>query len=120
MSEQNLDWMRRDIENAREKYLLENPVISVFDALRKYTEEFESTLDSEHEIAVMLTSFGGIQLFHAQTISYSEPNLITFYGVTPEGEKVQLVQHVSQLNFMLKAVKKIEEKPFRVGFVHSE
>ena len=74
-------------------------------------------LDDEHEIGVRLASFGGVVLFHAQQICFTKPNVITFFGVTEEGEKVQLIQHVIQLSFLLKAVKKRDEKPNRIGFI---
>jgi hypothetical protein len=35
---------------------------------------------------------------------------------TADGNECVLIQHISQLNFMLKAVKPVEDKPFRVGF----
>jgi len=94
-----------------------NPVVEVCETLKRYVEEFEHTLDEEHEVGVRLASFGGVVLFHAQQIGFSKPNVITFYGVTEEGDKVQLIQHVSQLNFLLKSVKKREEKANRIGFL---
>jgi len=43
---------------------------------------------------------------------------VTFYGSDPAGGKTQLVQHVSQLNVMLRALpKEVEaEAPNRIGF----
>ena len=92
----------------------------VCQAIKKYVEDFEAQLDEEHEVGVRLASFGGVVLFHAERIGFSTPNVISFYGLTEEGEKVQLIQHVSQLNFLLKAVKKMEEKPRRIGFIWEE
>ena len=104
---------------AEQAHLRNNPVVGVCEALRRYVEEFERTLDDEHEVGVRLASFGGVLIFHAQQIGFSKPNVITFYGVTEEGENVQLIQHVSQLNFLLKSVKKREEKANRIGFLWS-
>lgn len=98
-------------------HLRNNPVIEVCQAIQSYVEKFESGLDEEQEVGIRLASFGGIVLFHAEKIGFSAPNVVTFYGVTGEGEKVQLIQHVSQLNFLLKAVKKLEEKANRIGFI---
>jgi len=102
---------------AETAHLRNNPVIEVCQAIREYVENFEAQLDEEHEVGVRLASFGGVVLFHAEKIGFSTPNVISFYGVTEEGDKVQLIQHVSQLNFLLKAVKKIEENPRRIGFM---
>jgi hypothetical protein len=101
---------------AEKKHRQDNPVIDVCKAIKDYVEEFERELDDEHEIGIRLASFGGVVVFHAEKIGFSKPNVITFYGVTEEGERVQLIQHVSQLNFLLKAVKKREDKPTRIGF----
>lgn len=110
----NLDVMSRITEDA---HLRNNPVIQVCNAIQDYVETFEHELDEEHEIGIRLASFGGIVAFHAQQIGFSKPNVITFYGITDEGERVQLIQHVSQLSFLLKAVKKQKEKPNRIGFL---
>ena len=107
-------------EIAEAAYLKNNPVIHVCQAIQKYVETFEAQLDEEHEVGVRLASFGGVVVFHAERIGFSAPNVITFYGITEEGEKLQLIQHVSQLNFLLRSVKKMEEKPRRIGFIWEE
>ncbi len=104
-------------EIAAAAYLRNNPVIQVCQAIQKYVETFEANLDEEHEVAVRLASFGGVVMFHAEQIGFSTPNVITFYGTTEEGERLQLIQHVSQLSFLLRSVKKLEEKPKRIGFI---
>ena len=52
-------------------------------------------------------------------IGYQNPDIMYFYG-TVNGNQAQLIQHVSQLNFMLMAVPKDlpERKPRRIGFVN--
>lgn len=64
-----------------------------------------------------LISFGQALTFHMMAIGYTAPSLVTFYGLTDSGDRVQLVQHVSQLSFLLMAVKKLKEKPTRIGFL---
>lgn len=102
---------------AEDAHLRNNPVIQVCKAIKDYVETFEGDLDEEHEVGIRLASFGGVVVFHAQKSGFSKPNVITFYGATEDGEKVQLIQHVSQLSFLLKAVKKQEKKPDRIGFL---
>ena len=101
-------------------HLRNNPVIEICQAIKSYVENFERDLDEEHEIGIRLASFGGIVFFHAQQIGFSKPNIITFYGVTDEGDKVQLIQHVSQLNFLLKAVKRREDKKNPIRFIYDD
>ncbi len=93
-----------------------NTVIDAHKSLLSYVQEFEQQLDEEHEVGVRLVSFGSEVKIHVHKIDYSPPNIITFYGVTANRENMQLIQHVSQLSFLLMAVKKIGDKPYRIGF----
>ena len=65
-------------------------------------------------------SFGRQVTLHVHRVGYSTPAIITFDGVTEEGERVQLIQHVSQLSFLLVAVKKLESQPRRIGFIDTD
>ena len=51
-------------------------------------------------------------------MGYFDPDIVTFYGSDPSGARTQLVQHVTQLNVMLRAVPKhVDQKePNRIGF----
>lgn len=79
--------------------------------------EFERGLDNNHEVAVKLTSFGQSITLAVTGIGYSNPSILIFYGYV-NGNKATLVQHMSQLNFLLLSVKKADpEKPARrIGF----
>ena len=81
-------------------------------------KEFEETLDDEHEIALRLASFGQSVTLSVTDIGYSNPSTLVFYGLIGD-QPATLIQHVSQLNFLLMAVKKAEpDKPARrIGFV---
>lgn len=82
-----------------------------------YIQKFEETLDNEHEAAMGFA--GGHQgVLRIEGMGYFDPDIITFYGSDPSGEKAQLVQHVSQLNVMLRAMPKLKktEAPQRIGF----
>lgn len=94
-----------------------NPVVSIAENLKKYVIDFEAQLDADHEVALRIASFGGVIFFHAETIGFANPDLVTFIGVTDEGERVQLVQHYTQLSFLLKAVKKLQPEARRIGFL---
>ena len=86
-----------------------------YERLVLYIQKFEETLDTDHEVGM---GFAGSDagMIHIQGMGYFAPDMITFYGVDPSGAKTQLVQHVSQLNVMLKAAPKINKEPLRIGF----
>jgi hypothetical protein len=105
------------MEIAREQYQYNNPVIGVFEALGDYIKEFEAELDQDHEIGARIVQFGSSLQIHVQNVGYTPPSLITFSGKTSEGDPVQLIQHVSQLSFLLVSLKKIDEQPYRIGFI---
>ena len=95
---------------------ISDPVISAYKALVTYINDFQDDLDDEHEVGARLVSFGNEVRFHIQEVGYTAPTLITFTGVMDNGDRVQLVQHVSQLSVLLVAVAKREDKPYRIGF----
>lgn len=80
-------------------------------------KEFEDELDDEHEVALKLTSFGQAILLNVTDIGYSNPSIIHFYGYV-NGQKSHLIQHVSQLSFLMIATPKAEPEkpPRRIGF----
>lgn len=82
-----------------------------------YIQNFEEQLDNEHEVAMGFTgSDAGV--LRIEGIGYFDPDIVTFYGTDTSGAKTQLVQHVSQLNVILRAMpRKPEHKePYRIGF----
>ena len=93
-----------------------NPAKSAYNRLLEYIKDFEKNLDEEHEVGARLVSFGTTHTFHIQNLDYYGPDIITFYGKTDKGDEVQLIQNISQLNVLLIAMKKLEEKPKRIGF----
>ena len=78
---------------------------------------FEEQLDDNHEIALNLASFGTNKTMRVTDIGYHNPNLIFFYGIVDDREST-LIQHVSQLNFLLTSVEKPDpaKPPVRIGF----
>ena len=59
---------------------------------------------------------GGI--LKIEGLGYFDPDVVTFYGSDQTGARVQLVQHVTQLNVLLRAMPKTEDapEPRRIGF----
>ena len=82
-----------------------------------YIARFEETLDAEHEVAMGFTD-GGTGIIRIEGMGHFDPDLVTFYGTDPRGAKVQLIQHVTQLSVLLRAIPKRrpEAEPRRIGF----
>lgn len=78
---------------------------------------FQDQLDEDHEVGLLLTAFGTSVLMQVTDIGYQNPDLLYFYGYV-NGTKAQLIQHSSQLNFLLTSVEKEDKsKPARrIGF----
>jgi|SRR5665213_2495886 len=94
-----------------------NPAEWSYKKLMKHFKTFEDGLDNDHEIGARLVSFGQAVTFHIESMGYDGPNIISFYGISENGESVQLIQHVSQLSVLLVALKKLKDKPRRIGFL---
>ncbi|MDX1785832.1 DUF6173 family protein [Roseovarius sp. ZX-A-9] len=94
-----------------------SPAQWAYERLILYIQNFEKTLDNEHEIAMGFTG-GDAGILRIEGMGYFDPDIVTFYGSDPAGGKTQLVQHVSQLNVLLRAVTKPEPaaEPTRIGF----
>ena len=82
-----------------------------------YLKKFEEGLDDGHEIAM---GFAGTDagVLKIEGMGYFDPDIVTFYGSDQGGAKMQLVQHVTQLSVVFRAVPKAVEtaKPNRIGF----
>ncbi len=80
-------------------------------------KEFEDSLDDAHEVGVKLASFGETVLMTVTDIGYSNPTTLVFHGLV-NGKKATLIQHISQLNFLLLGLERQDpSKPkFQIGF----
>ena len=76
-----------------------------FDVLKKYIQEYESSLDSDHEVALMFTNFGQTIIMQVTEIGYEKSVALIFKGYVG-GKMSTLVQHVNQLNLLLTSVDK--------------
>ena len=82
----------------------------------RWINDFEQSLDQDHEVGARLVTFGANTTFHIDDVGYWGPDIITFYGTGEDGKKVQLLQHISQLSVLLVAVDKVAPKAKRIGF----
>lgn len=94
-----------------------SPAEWAYQRLILYIQNFEKMLDGEHEVAMGFTDTGG-GFLRIEGLGHFDPDIVTFYGKDQTGTKVQLVQHVSQLNVLLRAMPKevSAEAPRRIGF----
>lgn len=94
-----------------------SPAQWAYERLILYIQNFEQTLDGDHEVAMGFTG-GDAGVMRIEGMGFFDPDVITFYGSDGTGARTQLVQHVSQLNVMLRALPKtVEDKPAnRIGF----
>ena len=99
-----------------------NPATWAYDHLQEIVKEFEGDLDDEHEIGLKIVSLGQTGLYHVQDIDYWPPYILVFRCLDSDGAKVTLIQHHTQLNFLLTALPKADaQRPARrVGFAVQE
>ena len=64
-------------------------------------QQFDEDLSENEEVGMRLVAFGQTIVFHVTSLGYQNPNFILLNGLMQTGERVQLVQHVSQLSFLL-------------------
>lgn len=99
----------RDYDNADWQY----------EKICEQIDDFQNRLDDEHEVALLLTNFGQSIILRVSELGYQNPCLIYYYGYSND-KYCQLIQHISQINFLLMAVPKQDpEKPARrvvIGF----
>ncbi len=92
-----------------------------YEKIMEEIQNFEKNLDEEHEIALKLTSFGSSITMIITSIDYQNPDMLYFYGFV-NGKNAQLIQHVSQLNFLITSIERQDKtKPARrIGFTTSD
>lgn len=80
-------------------------------------KQFQADLPEDHELGLQLTGSGGGQSLHVRGMGFKNPNIIEFYGMLEGARQVVVIQHLSQLNFMLIAVPPpADQPPYRIGF----
>ena len=94
-----------------------SPAEWAYDRIAIYIRNFETHLDATQEIAM---GFAGSDagILKIEGLGFYDPDILSFYGTDENGAKTQLIQHVTQLSVMLRAVPKAvpAEPPRRIGF----
>ncbi len=115
--------MRKASAQKMPKSVMDKPVSQkspaqwAYERVVLYLKNFEEQLDSDHEVAMGFTG-GESGVLRIEGMGYFDPDIVTFYGTDAIGGRTQLVQHVSQLNVMLRAMRKEikDAAPNRIGF----
>lgn len=94
-----------------------SPAEWAYERLILFIQNFEEQLDNTEEVAIGFTG-GEAGVLRIEGIGFFAPDIVTFYGTDEEGARTQLIQHVSQLNVMLRALPKVPDhaEPARIGF----
>ena len=94
-----------------------SPAEWAYERLILYIQNFEAQLDNEHEVAMGFAG-GDAGVIRIEGMGFFDPDIVTFYGSDASGARTQLVQHVSQLSVILRALPKTTEaaEPRRIGF----
>lgn len=88
-----------------------------FEIIKQYVESFQADLDPEHDVGLLLTHFGQTILMEVTEIGYEYSALMVFKGFV-NGQFATLIQHISQLSFLLTAIPKEPDIPKRkIGFI---
>ncbi|WP_238368733.1 DUF6173 family protein [Mesobacterium pallidum] len=94
-----------------------SPARWAYERLILYIRNFEKQLDNEHEVAMGFAG-GDAGVLRIEGMGYFDPDIVTFYGVDESGARTQLIQHVTQLAVILRALPRPsgEPAPRRIGF----
>lgn len=94
-----------------------SPAQWAYERIILYIRNFEEQLDGDQEVAIGFTG-GDAGVLRIEGMGYFDPDIVTFYGSDESGAKTQLIQHVSQLSVMLRAlpIPKQSTTPSRIGF----
>ena len=99
----------------------ENPAEWAFVRLSKLIQDFEKGLDRDEEIAAHLVGGPGDATMQIDEVGFWGPDFIMFTGKNADGRPVRLIQHYGQINVLLNARRKPEEREARrIGFQLSE
>lgn len=89
---------------------------TMYSRIVKAISDFEKELKPDEEIGAQLASFGQSVTIAIEDIEYHNPYLIKIHGVTNQGHPCTLLQHMSQVNILLVALKAKGPDPKRIGF----
>ena len=93
-----------------------NPAEWAYERLVRSINDFEKKLDNDHELGGRLVNFGSNLTFHIEDLGFWGPDFVKFFGSNEEGQPLELIKHISQVNVLLVSLNKVSDEPRRIGF----
>ena len=95
-----------------------NPARWEYDQLVDFIKEFEATLNDDQEVGLQVFPHSGATGYYVREIECWSPYIIAFHCFTQDGRRATLIQHHSQLNFLLTVLPKHDPQlpAKRIGF----
>ena len=90
--------------------LRENPAEWAFVRLSKLIEDYEKGLDKDEEVGARNVGLPGDGVMQIKDVGFWGPDFIMFLGENADGKPVRLIQHYAQINVLLDARKKPDER----------
>lgn len=79
---------------------LQSASVDVINCLKDVFDDFLATIKKDETVGMVLASFGAVREIIVTDVSSLKSNLIRISGLE-NGQPVSLIQHVTQLNFLL-------------------
>ena len=110
--------MTEELENNIANSHRNNPAKWEYDQLVDFIKEFEATLNDDQEVGLQVFPHSGATGYYVREIECWSPYIIAFHCFTQDGRKATLIQHHSQLNFLLTVLPKHNPQlpAKRIGF----
>ena len=89
---------------------------TMYERLAHNIKEFQATLAENEEVGAMLAAFGQTVTISVEDIRFHNPHVIIIDGLTQDGHRCTLLQHDTQVNILLVAVKAQHTPARRIGF----
>lgn len=82
-----------------------------------YLKTFEEGLDASQDVAMALSG-GPAGVLRIRGVGFHAPDIVTFTGVDENGQRMQQILHVGQLNLLLRTLPRPVDRPEpeRIGF----
>ena len=93
------------------------PAEQMYERIVRSIIDFENALDSTQEVGARLVNFSACEVIAIDNVGWRGGDLIIFCGKTADGNAAQLLQHFSQVNMLLVALKVNNGQPNRIGFI---
>lgn len=96
-----------------------HPAEWMYERIARSIIDFEKKLDPTEEVGARLINFGANEVISVDGVGFWGTDLIIFYGRNRSGHRVELLQHITQVNVLLVAVPATEPAK-RIGFLLEE